>query len=282
MTPGTGKRGWATGTMIEEHWLPTSQGHLYAKSWCPAGRAFPSDPTILLLHDSLGCVELWRNFPERLASTLGLPVLAYDRLGFGRSDPHPGRLAPGFIRDEASMGIRPFCERLGITRLVPLGHSVGGAMAIAAAAQLPALCAAVVTLAAQVFVEEHTLAGIRDARLAFQDPGQIARLARYHGPKTPWVLGAWIETWLSPGFAGWTLDEELAQLRCPLLALHGDRDEYGTPRHPERMARSTPGPFRQAILRDCGHVPHREKPDEVLLLLSRFLAPPAFARPMES
>jgi len=256
-----------------DHWITTPGGRLFARSWTPPGRAAGTGPAIVLLHDSLGSVALWRDFPEKLASATGLAVTAYDRLGFGRSDPHPGHLPPGFIHGETTTGLLPLCEQLRLQGIIPFGHSVGGAMAVGAAAQLPARCLAVITEAAQAFVEDRTIAGIREAELAFRDPGQLARLAKYHGAKAPWVLQAWIGTWLSPGFAGWTLDEDLAGVACPLLALHGDRDEYGTVRHQERIASLPPGPSRSVLLPDCGHVPHRERPDEVLRETARFLSP---------
>ncbi len=102
--------------------------------------------------------------------------------------------------------------------------------------------------------------------------GADRRLARYHGDKARWVLGAWIDTWLAPGFAAWTLDADLARVDCPLLALHGDRDEYGSRCHPERIDARAAGPPEAVILEDCGHVPQREQPEAVLRAVARFLA----------
>ncbi|EYD76997.1 hydrolase-related protein [Rubellimicrobium mesophilum DSM 19309] len=234
-------------------------------------------PTLLLLHDSLGCVELWREVPERLARATGLRVLAYDRLGFGRSDPHPGPLAPDFIAEEAEATIPLLRDRLGLGDLIPLGHSVGGAMAVATAARHPDLCRAVVTVSAQAFVEDRTTAGIRAEAEAFRDPARFARLARHHGAKARWALDAWTGTWLSPAFAGWTQDEALRRLRCPLLALHGDRDEYGSPAHPRRLAALTPAPAEVVLLDGCGHLPHREQPARLVAEVARFLSAHAIA-----
>jgi pimeloyl-ACP methyl ester carboxylesterase len=125
----------------------------------------------------------------------------------------------------------------------------------------------------QSFVEDRTLAGIRAARAALQQPGQVERLARYHGTKTRWVLDAWIETWLAPAFAAWSLDDDLRRVGCPTLALHGDADEYSSARHAERIAGLTRGPSHAVILNGCGHVPHREQPTRVLDEVARFLAP---------
>lgn len=258
-----------------EHRIATKRGTLFAMSWQPSSyRPAAQSPTILLFHDSLGCVELWRDFPELLANTTGLRVVAYDRLGFGRSDAFPGPLPPTFILDEAELVVPRLREALRLGSIVPFGHSVGGGMAVATAARRPEVCVALVTESAQSFNEPRTLDGVRAARTAFAQPGQLERLVRYHGDKARWVLEAWTETWLAPAFANWTLDEELRDVRCPTLALHGDADEFGSALHPDRIARLVTGPARAVLLEGCGHVPHREQPERVLEEVARFLAPP--------
>ena len=259
----------------KDHWITTGQGRLFAKVWAPSALPGDTDAPIVLFHDSLGCVELWRDFPEQLAVATRRSVVAYDRLGFGRSDEHPGPLPLTFISDEAAAVVPRLCDALGIDVIVPFGHSVGGGMAIATAARWPERCAAVVTESAQSFVEDRTRAGLEAARIEFARPGQIERLARYHGAKARWVLDAWIETWLSPEFADWRLDNDLRGVRCPALAIHGDRDEYGSVEHPGRIARLTHGPSRAVILDGCGHVPHREQPARVLAEVAGFLASPS-------
>lgn len=252
-----------------DHFVDSPGGGLFARRWQPAAKP---GPTILLFHDSLGSVELWRGFPETLAAATGLAVVAYDRLGFGRSSAHSGRLALDFMADEARAGTVPVVDGLGLERFIAFGHSVGGAMAVESAVALGARCAAVVTMAAQTFVEDRTAAGIREAQRLFADPEQIARLARYHGDKASWVLEAWTGTWLDPGFADWDLRPTLERLRCPILAIHGDRDEYGSPVHPRRIEELAGGPAALALLDDCGHVPHREHQDRVLAAVTAFLA----------
>jgi len=258
-----------------DHRIGTGRGTLFARRWVPRDVRPDAPAPIVLFHDSLGCVELWRNFPEQLAVATRRSVVAYDRLGFGRSDDHPGPLPLTFIQDEAAVVLPRVCDALGIDVIVPFGHSVGGGMAIATAARWPDRCAAVVTESAQSFVEDRTRAGLQAARAEFSRPGQLERLARYHGAKARWVLDAWIETWLSPAFADWRLDDDLRGVRCPALALHGDQDEYGSAEHPGRIARLTHGPSRAVILEGCGHVPHREQPDRVLAEVAEFLAIPS-------
>jgi pimeloyl-ACP methyl ester carboxylesterase len=258
-----------TTTDQRDDFVQCGDHRLFSRSWAPpnpeAGRRAP----ILLFHDSLGCVELWRSFPEKLAVATGRRVVAYDRLGFGRSDPHPGKLGVGFVAGEADSVVPQLCDRLGIGDFVACGHSVGGGMAIETAARWPERCLALVTIAAQTFIEDRTLAGIRLAQRDFQDPDNRARLARYHGDKTPWVLDAWIGTWLSPAFADWALDRPLAGVRCPVLAVHGELDEYGSTRHPQRIA---DGRGEALILPGIGHVPHREAEGALLAAIAAFLA----------
>jgi len=254
-----------------DHWINVPTGRLFARRWVSSDSSRDMDATILLFPDSLGCVDLWRDFPEQLAVATRRSVVAYDRLGFGRSDPHPGPLPLTFIHDEAATVVPQLREALGVDVIVPFGHSVGGGMAVATAARWPEWCEALVTEAAQTFVEDRTLAGLRAARIDFDRPGQLERLARYHGHKSRWVLDAWIGTWLDPAFANWRLDDDLRRVHCPTLALHGDNDEYGSAQHPERIARLTQGPSRAVVLEGCGHVPHREQPTRVLDEVVRFI-----------
>ncbi|MDM9558270.1 alpha/beta fold hydrolase [Bordetella petrii] len=259
-----------TALITHDAYIDTAQGRLYTRRWTPAADRPDGPAPIVLLHDSLGCVALWRDFPERLALATGRSVIAYDRLGFGQSDPHPGTLDSRFVHQEAHDGFRRLREQLGLERFVLFGHSVGGGMAIVCAAEYGAACQGLVTESAQAFAEEHTLAGIRQARQDFAQPGQLERLQKYHGDKAAWVLSAWVDTWLSPEFAAWNLDGDLRRVRCPVLALHGDHDEYGSLLHPQRIAGLTQG--RQAILENCGHVPHREQTDSVLHTIRQWLA----------
>jgi pimeloyl-ACP methyl ester carboxylesterase len=245
-------------------------GRLFVRTW--DGRKSNTRPPIVFIHDSLGSVELWRDFPADVAAVTGHPVVAYDRLGFGRSDPHPGVLETiVFIRDEADTSLPALRAALGMERMILFGHSVGGAMAIVAAAKLPEATSGVITEAAQVFAEDRTLTSIRAAKSAFAAPDQIQRLARYHGEKARWVRDAWTGTWLAPAFASWRIDDDLRKLHCPILAIHGDHDEYGSLAHPERIEALVPTRAEIVVLDHCGHVPHREYPDAVLAAVRTFV-----------
>jgi pimeloyl-ACP methyl ester carboxylesterase len=252
-------------------WVETPLGRLFVRIW-PGQADEISKPPIVLFHDSLGCVELWRAFPEQLAGATGRNVIAYDRLGFGRSDSHPGRLDSNFIRNEAQTMFPLLHAQLGLGDFVAFGHSVGGAMATVCAAMFPAQCRALITESAQAFTEDRTLQGIRDAARSFEQEEQVARLRRYHGDKTPWVLSAWIDTWQSPEFASWSLDEVLLLVRCPVLAIHGDNDEFGSALHPQRIRDMSGGPATMLLLTNSGHVPHREQAQVVIEAVLTILA----------
>ena len=251
--------------------VDTGRGSLFAKRWSVSSAGAGGRSPIILFHDSLGCVELWRDFPEQLALAAGREVIAYDRLGFGQSDPCPGLLPPSFIRDEALM-VDELRRHLGIGKFIAFGHSVGGGMAAVTAGRYAEDCEALVTEAAQVFVEDRTVRGIVEARDNFARPGQMERLERYHGDKAPWVLSAWVDTWLSPAFADWSLVPDLKNVRCPVLAIHGENDEFGSTRHPHAIADNVAGPSIARVLAGCGHVPHREMMAVVLEDVTGWLA----------
>jgi len=253
-------------------WIDGSHGRMFVRSWFPERDALrPNHAPILLLHESLGCIEQWKDFPSALANATGRTVVAYDRLGFGRSDRLTAPPAPTFVEDEAAHGFACVLEHLGIERFVVLGHSVGGSMAVHCAARYPEACQAMITMSAVTFVEQRTLSGIRQARAWFADPAQRERLRRYHGERSDWVLSAWIDTWLAPDFATWTLAHALPAVGCPSLAIHGDDDEFGSERHPQLIADHASGQVEQALLSGVGHVPHREQPEQVLERIERFL-----------
>lgn len=252
----------------QDIFIDTDRGRLFAKRWTPDA-SDTHRATIVMQHDSLGCVALWRDFPEQLAALTGHAVVAYDRLGFGRSDPHPGHLKNDLVDQEARGDFRIVLDALEIGRFIAFGHSIGGGMSAACAAIHPESCAALITESAQTYAEAHTLEGIRQAKVAFAQPGQLDRLQKYHGDKATWVLEAWTETWLSPQFADWSLDDYLRRVSCPVLALHGDNDEYGTLEHPRRIQALTGA--TTVILNGCGHIPHREQPEHVAATIRQWL-----------
>ncbi len=251
----------------QEWWVEVRGGELFVKSWAPSRISDPAP--LFLFHDSLGCVELWRDFPRQLSTGLARVVVAYDRLGYGRSSERMDPPSADFIAEEARDFFPAVLRSVGGQRFDLFGHSVGGGMAVACAGKIPG-CQTVVTESAQAFVEPRTVEGIRKAKQGFEDPVNFNRLARYHGAKASWVLRAWTDFWLSPEVAGWSLAPLLAEVRCPLLAIHGDADEYGSKAFPETIQRLAGGESESRIVPGCGHVPHREKPGLILEILRDF------------
>jgi pimeloyl-ACP methyl ester carboxylesterase len=226
---------------------------------------------IVLFHDSLGCVDLWRSFPVRLCESAGRSVIAYDRLGYGKSDSLENKLPFGFIQEESETYFRVLRDQLAMNEFIAFGHSVGGAMAVVCAGKYSDSCLALITESVQAFVEDRTIQGILEARKHFRKQGQLDRLKKYLASKAEWVLNAWTETWLVPEFTNWNLEAELPRVKCPVLAIHGKEDEFGSTRQPEMIGQLVSGPSQIKILQDCRHVPHKEQEETVVGLVNDFL-----------
>jgi len=253
---------------VEDRWVSAPGGQLFTRTWRPE-RVF-NLPPVILLHDSLGSVELWRDFPARLARSLGQPVIAYDRLGFGKSGARVERPSDAFIEEEATIYFPCLKNQLELEKYILFGHSIGGTMALTIAAADPD-CRAVVSESGIVFMEDRTMEGLLLAKEQFSDPNQRARLARWHGDKADWILDAWLGLWTSPNFADWSLAPTLPAVKCPVLAIHGDRDDFGSVAFPETICRHVSGPCEMILLADRGHTPHREHPGELLHFVTQFV-----------
>ena len=254
---------------IVESSVEKPYGTLYVKEWLPDVLA--SEIPIVMLHDSLGSVKLWRDLPEMLATILSRRIVAYDRLGFGQSDVRVEPPSVNFIKEEASIYFPEIKNHLSIDKYILLGHSVGGGMSLNIAAN-DKDCTAVISISAQAFVEDITLQGIKTAKKMFEKPGQIERLENWHGNKATWVLKAWIDTWLSPDFLRWNLNYCIHHVTCPVLVIHGDNDEYGSIAFPEFIANNVLGCSTKLIIENCGHFPHKENTNEVLDAIVNFIS----------
>lgn len=246
-------------------------GRLEAVRITPS-RPIPGASPLVFLHDALGSISLWRDLPERLCASLGRTGLAFDRLGFGRSDPRLAPPGPDFLSVEATRILPEVLRQAEVSRPVLFGHSDGASIALLFAGALPEVPAAVVSVAAHVFVEEETLAGIAAATRDWETTDLPVRLGRHHGEKTEAVFRAWSGSWFHPGFRTFSAAEALRAIRCPVLAIQGGADEYGTPAQLEAIASSAGGPVRTLLLPGLGHFPHREEPESVVAETARFLA----------
>ncbi len=231
-------------------------------------------PTLVFLHDGLGSLGLWRDFPDRLARALACGAFVFSRAGHGRSQPPPLPRGTAFMHDEARLELAPLLAGLGLRVHALVGHSDGGSIALLNAALAPAPgLRGVVTLAAHAFCEPLTQASIAAARVEFDAGGLRARLERHHGHNAEACFRGWSEAWLAPGFAAWDIRPQLRDVRVPVLALQGEDDEYGTVDQLAAIARAVGQGARTELLPGCGHSPHRDRPDAVIALVSGFLRP---------
>ena len=238
-------------------------------------------PTLVFLHDSLGCIETWRDFPQALAEQTGLDAIVYDRRGYGRSSPMPrDPRTTTYLEHEAEV-LGTLLDALGVGHAILFGHSDGGSIALIAAGRHPGRIPAIITEGAHVFVEEETLAGVREAKATLASTDLAERLRRYHGAKVPALLSAWIDTWLSPPFRDWNIERLLPNAKCPALIIQGDADEFGTPQQVFAIADGWGGHAQALLLPGIGHTPHRDAREIVLDESARFIAtavaPPPFS-----
>ena len=232
----------------------------------------PGRPEILLLHEGLGSVSMWRDFPQRLASATGSRTLAWSRHGFGRSSPRAAPWTPRFVHEEALEVIPALRDRLGITRPLLLGHSTGASMALAHAGADRWPVAGVVAMAPLTDVQDSNVESITRARAHYQSSDWRGKLGRHHDDVDA-VFYGWNDTWLRPDFRDWNLRSDLAGIRAPILAILGRGDEYSTPDQVEliRALARRAASFEFLHLDNCGHAPHRDQPERVLAAVGRLL-----------
>jgi pimeloyl-ACP methyl ester carboxylesterase len=238
------------------------------------GRSPPDKPTILFLHEGLGSVGLWRDFPGRIAATTGLAVLAYSRAGYGRSDPAPLPRPVGYMHDEAQTVLPAVLDAFGIQSAILVGHSDGASIALIHAAldikrrRIKAL----VLEAPHVFTEPSGLASIAAAKVAYETGDLRARLERHHGANVDNAFRGWNDIWLHPDFTTWNIEEYLPRVIMPTLVIQGADDEYGTLAQVEAIEQQSSGPVERLILPECRHSPHRDQPAATLRAIKAFVA----------
>ena len=233
----------------------------------------PALAPVLFLHEGLGSVRLWRGFHHRVAAATGRRAVAYSRLGHGASDPPPAKRTPRYLHEEASEAVPALCDALGLDGPVLVGHSDGGSIALLHAAAAPV--AGLVVLAPHVFVEELGLRAIEQARRDYVEGDLRTRLARHH--RDPDVtFWNWNDGWLDDGFRDWDIRPELPRITCPVLAVQGTADPYGSIAHVEAVRERATGPVTLQV-HDCGHAPHLERPEATEAAVTAFLRAPAVA-----
>ena len=229
-------------------------------------------PTLVFLHEGLGSISLWRNFPERLAAATGCPALVYSRRGYGNSDPllPPYRRPFDYLHHEALEVLPALLVQCGIRKPILFGHSDGATIALIYASAPERGVTAVILEAPHVFVEPITLSGIRAICETWRTTDLRQRLARHHR-HVDGAFWGWADAWLHPEFEGMTIEALLPLITCPVLVLQGEDDTYGTAAQVERVTTRVSGPASSRLIPNCGHSPHHEQTETVLDASLNFL-----------
>lgn len=247
------------GSRLEYRWIaPTVQGR----------------PTLVFLHEGLGCVALWKDFPAAVVAATGCGALIYSRVGYGKSDPVSVPRPLTYMHAEGLEVLPALLETLDLRNVVLVGHSDGGSISIIHAGSGRAeRVKGVALLAPHVFNEEMCVASIRQAADAYRNTDLRAKLARLHGDNVDCAFWGWNEAWLDPDFMKWNIEEYLPGIRVPVLVIQGADDEYGSHRQWEAIRDQSGGPVTVTVLDACGHSPHRDQREATLKALTEFIAP---------
>jgi len=232
---------------------------------------YPGRPTIIFLHDSLGCIQLWRDFPKKLGKLTNCNVLIYDRQGYGRSCPFSYAKRDNYYMEQEADFLDKLIDYWNIDNSMLFGHSDGGSIALIAAAKYPAKIRGVIIEGAHIFVERLTIAGIEAAIKLYQTTDLKAKLEKYHGSKTDTMFWAWASTWKSEEFKTWNIENFLPSIQCSSLIIQGEDDEYGTLKQVERIITQIGGQSLQLIISNVKHTPHKEVPELILKKASEFI-----------
>jgi pimeloyl-ACP methyl ester carboxylesterase len=227
--------------------------------------------TLVFLHEGLGCIALWRDFPEVLCASTGCRGLVYERKGYGNSDLLSVPWPEDYLTEESTRDLPTLLEKCGIDDAVLIGHSDGGTIALITSATHGQNIRGVITEAAHIFVEDITLAGIRKTVEAFETTRLKEKLARFHKANTETIFYRWADRWLSDEFRSWNINAYLPQITCPVLVIQGEDDEYGTSAQVEGIANRVSGPVEIKLIPDCGHTPHFQARETVLAEMTRFI-----------
>ncbi len=230
-----------------------------------------SQKTIIFLHDSLGCVTLWRDFPKILSNALSCNYLLYDRQGYGKSSPFTiAKRSHNYLELEATV-LHDIIVKENLNDVILFGHSDGGSIALLAAAKYPERIKGVITEGAHVFVENITLDGIRDAVTAYHTTNLKNRLSKYHYDNTEKVFSMWADTWLREGFEDWNIESFLSKITCPSLIIQGENDEFGTEKQVDAIVSQTTAKSTKCMIPREGHTPHKTASKEMITACLNFV-----------
>lgn len=231
---------------------------------------YPGRPTIIFLHDSLGCIALWKDFPQELAGQAQCNALIYDRQGYGKSAPFTTtQRANDYLEREADI-LGTLLDFWDIDTAILFGHSDGGSIALLAAAKYPEKIKAVITEGAHIFVEDITVNSITEAVRLYRETDLKTKLEKYHGEKTEAMFWAWAHTWTTEKFRSWNIESFLPSINCPLLIIQGEDDEYGSLDQVKRISDQATN-VTKFIIPQIKHTPHKEVPELIIHTTAAFL-----------
>ncbi len=262
----------ATGNMQEIQFAPIPwKGTTVQLEYQWIGATDSPYPVVVFLHEGLGSIAMWKDFPQRFCKEHGFRGLVFSRYGYGQSTRRPPEepLPFTYLHEQAHEALPAFLSTLGVERPWLFGHSDGGSIALLYAARFPDGLSGIVVVAPHIFVEDVTVDGLRTVRDMYLHTDFAARLARYHADGDA-VFWGWNNAWLDPGFRSWNIEDEVRKITCPVLALQGEQDEYATLEQIhgiERLAQHA----RAVPLPECGHVPHRDQPALLSMHAGRFI-----------
>jgi pimeloyl-ACP methyl ester carboxylesterase len=240
--------------------------------WLELDRIEGRAPTLVFLHEGLGCVARWRDFPRAVAAATGNAAIVYSRRGYGQSDPAAPPWPLTFMHDEARRELPALLAREGVGDAVLVGHSDGASIALVYTGEIGRGVRGVVALAPHVFVEDVTVNAIAALREQYAEPATEVRrkLAKHHAD-VDGVFAGWADAWLNPDFRQWDLTGSLPGVNVPVLVIQGEDDEYGTLAQVDAVCAGVAGPVERLVLARCGHVPQRDRGEETLAAVVRFV-----------
>ena len=249
----------------------TAGGHRLEYEWVGLGAV--GAHVIVMLHQGLGSVALWRDFPKAVHEATGMRALVYSRWGYGKSEPI-GEFPHGadYMRREAIAELPDLLRALGVDKPVLFGHSDGGSIALVYAGRgIAPAPLGVICMAPHVMLEKESIVSLAKARVAYEEGDLKAKLAKFHDHVDSAFYG-WNVTWLLPALRAWSIEAEVAGIRCPLTVIQGEGDEYGTPAQLDSIRKNSGGRAEIVLLQNCGHSPHIDQRGAVLGALKRLLA----------
>ena len=233
----------------------------------------PSEaPTLVFLHEGLGCISMWKDTPRKLAAATGCGALVYTRFGYANSDPCSLPRQVDYMHGEAHEVLPQVLSLLGVQQCILIGHSDGGSIAILHLGSNPSVSVrGAITLGAHVFVEDLTVAAIAATKDQYRNGDLKRGLAKHHGEHTDRVFWSWNDIWLLPEFKNWNIETYLADITLPMLVIQGEQDPYGSEAQIDAIVAGTTSKVETLMIPDCEHWPHLEQPDLTLRAMAQFI-----------